>query len=59
MFRLIFGAPRHSRIKSCALVTFRAVRAVQAKAAQVPSALLQARDDIAQAWAESAQSPKS
>ena len=53
MLRLIFGTRRTSRVKVCALVAFRAVRAVQAKAAQVPCALLQVRNDIVSAWRES------
>jgi hypothetical protein len=47
------AAPRVSRTKTCALVAFRAIRIVQAKAAQVPCVLLQARNDVAAAWRES------
>ena len=47
------AAPRVFRTKTCALVAFRAIRIVQAKAAQVPCVLLQARNDVAAAWRES------
>ena len=47
------AAPRVSRTKVCALVAFRAIRIVQAKGAQVPCVLLQARNDVAAAWRES------
>jgi hypothetical protein len=47
------SSPRTSRTKTCALVAFRAIRIVQAKAAQVPCVLLQARNDVAAAWRES------
>ena len=47
------STPHPSRTKTCALVAFRAVRTVQAKAAQIPCVLLQARNDISDAWKES------
>ncbi len=45
--------PRSSRTKACALVAFRLIRSVQAKAAQVPVVLTQARNDVVSAWRES------
>ena len=45
--------PRPSRTKACALVAFRVVRIVQAKAARVPGVLAQARHDGVSAWRES------
>ena len=45
--------PRPSRTKACALVAFRVVRIVQAKAARVPGVLAQARNDVVSAWRES------
>jgi hypothetical protein len=50
------ASPRNSRTKTCALCAFRVVRLVQAKAAQVPCVLLQARNDVVTAWRESADS---
>jgi hypothetical protein len=47
------SSPRTSRTKACALLAFRAVRTVQAKAAQIPCVLLQAGSDIVAAWRES------
>ena len=46
-------SPRVSRTKICALVAFRVIRMVQAKAAKVPCVLLQARNDVIAAWRES------
>lgn len=45
--------PRASHLKNCALLTFRTVRKVQAKAGQLPCALLRARDEVVAAWKES------
>lgn len=50
------ASSRVSRTKTCALLAFRAIRIVQAKAAQVPCVLLQARTDVVTAWRESADS---
>ena len=47
------STPRDSRTKTCALAAFRLIRTVQAKAAQVPCALQQARNDVTSAWRES------
>jgi hypothetical protein len=47
------STPRISCTKTCALVAFRIVRTVRAKAAQVPCVLLQARNDVVAAWRES------
>ena len=45
-----------TRTKACALAAFRLIRTAQSKAAQVPGALAEARQDIASAWRESANS---
>ena len=42
-----------SRTKACALVAFRLIRSAQATVAQVPGALLEARNDVVAAWRES------
>jgi hypothetical protein len=47
------STPQTSRTKACALVAFRLIRSAQSKAAQVPSALLEARNDVVAAWRES------
>ena len=47
------ASARTSRTKTCALCAFRVVRSVQAKAAQIPGVLQQARNDVAAAWRES------
>lgn len=47
------GDRRPSKTKSFALVAFRLIRSAQSKAAQVPSALLEARNDVVAAWRES------
>ena len=48
------STPRSSKTKTCALAVFGLVRSVQARAAQIPCALAQIRNDIVQAWLESA-----
>ena len=50
------AASRNSHVKAGALLAFRLVRSVQAKASQIPGALARTRDDIASAWRESADS---
>jgi len=47
------STPRPSRTKAVALFGFRLIRSVQAKAAQVPVVLAQARGDVVAAWRES------
>ena len=47
------STPRASRTKAVALFGFRIIRSVQAKAAQIPGVLQQARSDVAAAWRES------
>ena len=51
--KLVDSTKRQSKTKSCAVVAFRAVRTIQAKAAQIPCVLIQARNDIVDAWKES------
>jgi len=51
------SSSRASHIKTCALCAFRVIRSVQAKAAQIPFVLAQARTDVAAAWRESVNVP--
>ena len=50
------GTAQTTRTKACALFAFRLIRTAQSKVAQVPGALVEARNDIASAWRESADS---
>ncbi len=49
---------RSTYVKSMALMTFKLIRSSTATATKLPSALQQAGQDIAEAWAESKPHPK-
>ena len=52
--KLVTSNSQPSRTKACALAAFRLIRTAQAKAAQVPGVLAQARNDVVSAWREPA-----